>query len=78
MIYPINFVTSQSPPTIILQGGTDPLVSPSQAIALKNKLQTMGVSHQYVFYNAESHGWTGVNLVDSFDKIQAFLVANVR
>ena len=75
---PINFVDAQSPPTIILQGGLDPLVSPSQSVALKNKLQTMGVVNQYVFYPTESHGWIGANLIDSFDKIQAFLAANVN
>jgi acetyl esterase/lipase len=75
---PINFVTAQSPPTIILQGGVDPLVSPNQAIALNNKLQTIGVVHQYVFYPTESHGWVGANLVDSFNKIEAFLAANVN
>lgn len=75
---PINFVTAQTPPTIILQGGLDPLVSPSQAVALNVKLQTMGVTHQYVFYLTESHGWTGADLTDSFDKIQAFLMANVN
>lgn len=75
---PINFVTAQSPPTIILQGGADVLVSPSQSIALNNKLQTLGVAHQYVFYPSENHGWFGANLSDSFDKIQAFLMANVN
>jgi acetyl esterase/lipase len=75
---PITFVTSLSPPTIILQGGLDPLVSPSQSVALNNQLQTRGVVHQYVFYPTEMHGWTGANLVDSFDKIQAFLTAHVN
>jgi acetyl esterase/lipase len=75
---PINFVTAQSPPTIILQGGLDVLVSPSQSVTLDNKLQTMGAVHQYVFYPTENHGWTGANLVDSFDKIQLFLAANVN
>jgi len=75
---PITFVTSQSPPTIILHGGVDPLVRPAQSIALDSKLQTMGVIHQYVFYPTEGHGWVGLNLHDSFDKIQAFLVANVQ
>lgn len=75
---PINFVTAQSPPTIILQGGMDILVSPSQSATLNNKLQAMGVIHQYVFYPTENHGWTGANLVDSFDKIQLFLAANVN
>jgi acetyl esterase/lipase len=75
---PINFVTAQSPPTIILQGGVDVLVSPSQSVALKNKLQSLGVVYQYVFYPTENHGWTGANMVDSFDKIQLFLAANVN
>jgi len=75
---PITFVTAQSPPTIILQGGIDPLVAPSQAVALKTKLQAMGVINQYVFYPTETHGWTGASLSDSFDKIALFLAANVN
>ncbi len=75
---PITFVTAQSPPTIILQGGADILVSPSQSVALKNKLQSFGVIHQYVLYPGENHGWTGANLTDSFDKIAVFLAANVN
>lgn len=75
---PINFVSAQSPPTIILQGGADILVSPSQSSTLKSRLQTAGVIHQYVFYLTENHGWTGSNLTDSFDKIQLFLTANVN
>jgi acetyl esterase/lipase len=75
---PINFVTPQSPPTIILQGGADPLVPPSQSAELNEKLQTLGVIHQYVFYPAEGHGWFGAKLADSFDKLQAFLRDNVN
>jgi dipeptidyl aminopeptidase/acylaminoacyl peptidase len=75
---PINFVTAQSSPTIILQGGADPLVNPSQSAALSTKLQTFGVVHQYVFYPTEGHGWVGPDMVDSFDKIVAFLNANVN
>lgn len=75
---PINYVTTQSPPTIILQGGIDQLVSPSQSATLNTKLQAMGVIHQYVLYPTENHGWVDSNLADSFDKIQAFLAANVH
>jgi acetyl esterase/lipase len=75
---PITFVTAQSPPTIILQGGLDPLVSPNQAIALRNKLQIAGVTYQYVFYPTEGHGWTGASLTDSFNKVEEFLNANVN
>jgi acetyl esterase/lipase len=75
---PINFVTNSSPPTILLHGGLDPLVRPQQAISLKDKLQVSGVINQYVFYPNEGHGWVGADLTDSFNKIQAFLSANVN
>lgn len=75
---PVNFVSPASPPTVLLQGGLDPLVRPQQAISLQLKLQAAGVINQYVFYPNEGHGWTGVNLTDSFNKIEAFLSANVH
>ena len=75
---PINFISSQSPPTMILHGGTDIVVSPSQSVLLNTKLQSAGVIHQYFFYPTEGHGWVGANLSDSFNKIQAFLAANVQ
>ena len=75
---PINFISSQSPPTMILHGGTDIVVAPSQSVLLDTRLQTAGVIHQYFFYPTEGHGWVGANLSDSFNKIQAFLAANVQ
>ncbi|MCO6497322.1 MAG: alpha/beta hydrolase [Chitinophagaceae bacterium] len=75
---PINYVDAQSPPTIILHGGTDQLVKPSQATALRDKLQEKGVTHEYVFYPNEGHGWTGDNLDDSFTRITTFLKNNVH
>lgn len=75
---PINFINASSPPTILFHGGVDPLVRASQSVAVKNKLQTAGVVNSYVFYPGEGHGWFGANLVDSFDKLQAFLQANVN
>jgi acetyl esterase/lipase len=74
---PVNFVKSSSSPTILLQGGLDPLVSVSQAIMLKAKLEAASVVNQYVFYPSEGHGWFGNNLYDSFNKIEAFIKANV-
>jgi len=74
---PINFVNGQSPPTIILHGGADIVVSVSQSVLLNNKLTISGVTHQYVFYPTEGHGWVGANLTDSFNKIEAFLAVNV-
>lgn len=75
---PLNFVTPQSPPTIILHGGLDPLVRPAQAIALRDKLLLSNAPNSYVFYPSEYHGWIGANLADSFDKIQAFINQHVQ
>jgi len=70
---PINFVSAQNPPTLIFHGGQDPLVPISESIALKAKLQTAGVPVQMVTYPTEGHGWSGANLTDSYNRIQAFL-----
>lgn len=75
---PMSFITAQSPPTIILHGGADIVVAPSQSVMLRDQLQTLSVPHQYVFYPTESHGWTGTNMIDSFDKIMAFLNTHVN
>ncbi len=69
---PAYFVNAQSPPTLILQGGADFVVDPSQSKLLADKLAAAGVPHQYVLYPTEGHGWFGANMVDSFNKIEAF------
>lgn len=76
---PVNFIDAQSPPTIILQGGNDPLVLPSQSTAVRDKLTTAGVVNQYVFYPSGGHGdWNLATFTNAFDNIQSFLQANVQ
>jgi len=75
---PVNFVTTQAPPTFILHGGVDIVVSPSQSILLKDELQAKGVPHEYILYPTEGHGWFGANLTDSFNRILAFLAVYVN
>ena len=74
---PINFVSAASAcPTIILQGGTDPLVNTeTQSGALRDKLQTAGVPVQFVLYPGKGHGddWDDATFLDAFNKIQAFV-----
>lgn len=74
---PINFITPQSPATITLQGGVDILVKPSQQTALHQVLNSKNVVNQLIIYPNENHGWTGTNLVNSFNSIQEFVNANV-
>ncbi len=75
---PINFINNASPPTLLLHGGLDPLVRPTQSAAVKTKLLAAGVINDYIFYPNEGHGWFGANLIDSFNKLQAFLQTHVN
>ncbi len=76
---PLTFVSPLSPPTIILHGGMDALVNISQSVALKNKLDSMGVPSQLVVYPAEGHTiWPDAVMKDAFDRIESFIKANVH
>ncbi len=75
---PINFATSTVPPTIIFHGTADPVVPISESIKLQAKLQLAGVTNQYVTYTGESHGWSGANLVDTYNKAVAFIKNYVK
>ncbi|MEI7734571.1 MAG: alpha/beta hydrolase [Ferruginibacter sp.] len=77
---PVTYIGAGSPPTILLHGSNDPLVSASQSLAVKNKLATAGVINQYVLYPGKGHGddWGDVLYKDAFNNIQAFLTANVQ
>ena len=70
---PIHFVSTQSPPTLILHGGADPLVPVSQSTALEAKLKAAGVPVQMHVYPEEGHGWFGANLTDSYARIAEFI-----
>lgn len=75
---PLFFAGAQSPPTLLLHGGNDALVPINQSISLHSKLQAAGVTTQLVTYPNEGHGWVGANMDDSFNKIEAFIKANVQ
>ncbi|MEO6253412.1 MAG: alpha/beta hydrolase [Ferruginibacter sp.] len=77
---PLTYATLTACPTIILQGGLDPLVNPvTQSEALRDKLTIAAVVNQYVFYPLGGHGdWDAATYTDAFNKIQVFLTANVQ
>lgn len=70
---PVTFITPTSTPTLIFQGGADIVVDPAQALLLKDALISKNVPYQYVFYPGEGHGWVGLNLIDTFEKVEQFL-----
>jgi acetyl esterase/lipase len=76
---PVNFIKASSAPTILLHGGLDPLVKPTQSTVVRDLLTAANVTNQYVFYPTGGHGdWNSGTFSDAFNNIQTFLRANVR
>ncbi|RED49426.1 alpha/beta hydrolase [Seonamhaeicola aphaedonensis] len=76
-ISPYHQVTSNAPSSILFYGGQDPLVPPSQGTDLRDKLLSLNVNHQFILYPNEGHGWTGLNLLDTWTKLKAFILNNL-
>jgi acetyl esterase/lipase len=70
---PINYVSASAPPTLLLHGDKDSIVPVNQAQLLHAKLDSSGVRNELAVYKGEGHGWLGNNLVDSFNRLEAFL-----
>ncbi len=70
---PLHQATASSPPTILFYGGMDPLIPTTQGTDMRDKLQSLGVTHEFTLYENEGHGWTGLNLLDTWVKLKAFI-----
>jgi len=72
-ISPINHVTVDDPPTLIIHGDADLLVPIQQAQLIITKLKSVNVPAELVTKPGAAHGWPGldkdlVTLADWFDK----------
>lgn len=72
-ISPYHQATSTSAPTILFYGGIDPLIPNTQGTFMRDKLDELNVTNQFVFYPNEGHGWIGNNLLDTSIKLEAFI-----
>ena len=76
---PLNFVTSNSPATIIFHGTADAVVPISQSRKLDSALLNNNVVHQYIKYVGEPHGFVQqANINDSYTKAITFTLTNVK
>jgi acetyl esterase/lipase len=71
-ISPINHVTADDPPTLIIHGDADKLVPIQQAEIIVEKLKAAGVEAKLVVKPGAGHGWGGMEkdiatLADWFD-----------
>ncbi|WP_100615289.1 alpha/beta hydrolase [Confluentibacter citreus] len=72
-VSPYHQVSATAPPTILFYGGQDPLIPITQGTDLRDKLQNLGVTHEFTLYPNAGHGWEGLELIDTWIKLKAFL-----
>ncbi|MGB5417572.1 alpha/beta hydrolase fold domain-containing protein [Algibacter sp.] len=72
-ISPYHQAKTSSPPTILFYGGNDPLIPTTQGTAMRDKLVSLGVTHQFTLYPDAGHGWIGLDLLDTYLKLKAFI-----
>jgi len=77
-ISPYHRATTSSPPTILFNGGNDPLVPISQGIDMDAKLTSLGVTHSFTLYPDEGHGWEGAAFNDTFSSIKSFIQTHLE
>ena len=76
-ISPLHQVTASAPPTILFFGGQDPLVPVSQGTDLQDKLHELEVVNEFTLYPTAGHGWTGLELLDTWEKLKTFTQAHL-
>ena len=77
-ISPYHRATTTSPPTILFNGGSDPLIPTSQGIDMDAKLDELGVTHSFTLYPDEGHGWEGDALVDTWTTLKSFIQVHLN
>lgn len=70
---PTRFVTSTSPPTLLIQGQADTIVPYQQADLMNAKLAQFNVPHVYKLYPNEGHNYSGAAANDALSQTQTFL-----
>ena len=71
---PLTHVDRIDVPVLLMQGGDDRVVPPSQSEAIRDALAARGVDHEYVLYPGEGHGFRSTEtIVDALERELAFL-----
>lgn len=61
-------------PVLLLQGGEDRVVPPSQSESIRDALASGGIDHEYVLYPTEGHGFRSADtIVDALERELRFL-----
>ncbi|WP_258566840.1 prolyl oligopeptidase family serine peptidase [Microbacterium sp. Se5.02b] len=71
---PLTHVDRIAVPVLLLQGGEDRVVPPTQSEAIRDALVARGIDHEYVLYPTEGHGFRSAeNIIDALERELTFL-----
>jgi len=70
---PLNYINSNSVPTIFFHGTTDDVVPISQAYLLRDSLLSNGVTNDYLFVNGQGHGFSTATNIQTIQQAASFI-----
>ena len=75
---PIEYVTKDAPPVLMIHGNVDVVVPVIHSERLLKKLQDAGTTAELIVVKGEGHGWTGKPAAKSTRDALAFLDAQLK
>ena len=72
---PYYTATSQSPPTILFYGDTDPLIPITQGQDMHSKLNELGIYNEFSLYKGGHGNWSHNDIIDTYTKLISFIKA---
>ncbi|MDO7171280.1 alpha/beta hydrolase [Mariniflexile sp. AS56] len=75
---PLHRLTANAPPSILFYGGRDPLIPITQGTDLRDALERLNVTHEFTLYQFAGHGWVGLELLDTWLKLESFIKVHLN
>lgn len=75
---PLNWVTPEASPTLLLHGTEDKYVAYEQAVWMRDRLQASGVGVELLTLDGAGHGFKGPDAEKAEQALMAFFVKHLK